>query len=169
MNINLSLFATRLRYGVFLLFLGCIFPAVADVDRPSLAAIASAHPLATQAGMDILADGGNAFDAAVAVSAALAVVEPYSSGIGGGGFWLLHRARDRFEVMVDGREAAPLAAHRDMYLDTDGEVIAGLSVDGALAAGIPGEPAALVHIARYYGRLPLSRSLHKLRIVHRRP
>jgi len=159
MNINLSLFATRLRYGAFLLFVSCVFPAVADVDRSPLAAIASAHPLATQAGMDILADGGNAFDAAVAVSAALAVVEPYSSGIGGGGFWLLHRARDRFEVMVDGREAAPLAAHRDMYLDTDGEVIAGLSVDGALAAGIPGEPAALVHIARHYGRLPLRRSL----------
>jgi gamma-glutamyltranspeptidase/glutathione hydrolase len=109
--------------------------------------------------MEILAAGGNAFDAAVAVSAALAVVEPYSSGIGGGGFWLLHRARDGYEVMVDGREKAPLAAHRDMYLDADGAVIPGMSVDGALAAGIPGEPAALVHIARYYGRLSLKRSL----------
>jgi len=159
MNIKRSLLGTGLRYGAFLLFIGCVFPAVADVIRPPLAAIASAHPLATQAGMEILADGGNAFDAAVAVSAALAVVEPYSSGIGGGGFWLLHRARDRFDVMVDGREKAPLAARRDMYLDADGEVISGLSVDGALAAGIPGEPAALVHIARHYGRLPLERSL----------
>jgi len=127
--------------------------------RPPVAAIASAHPLATQAGMEILGAGGNAFDAAVAVSAALAVVEPYSSGIGGGGFWLLHRESDGFDVMVDGREKAPLAATRKMYLDTDGNVVPGLSVDGALAAGIPGEPAALVHIAERYGRLPLKRSL----------
>jgi len=149
----------RLRYGVFLLFASIVFQAVAATDRPPVAAIASAHPLATQAGMDILAEGGNAFDAAVAVSAVLAVVEPYSSGIGGGGFWLLHRARDGFEVMVDGREKAPLAASRDMYLDAAGEVVPGLSVDGVLAAGIPGEPAALDHIARHYGRLPLARSL----------
>jgi len=149
----------RLRIGAFLLFAGCIFQAVAAIDRPPVAAVASAHPLATEAGMEILAEGGNAFDAAVAVSAVLAVVEPYGSGIGGGGFWLLHRARDGFEVMVDGREKAPLAASRDMYLDAAGEVVPGLSVDGALAAGIPGEPAALDHIARYYGRLPLARSL----------
>ena len=109
--------------------------------------------------MEILAAGGNAFDAAVAVSAVLAVVEPHGSGLGGGGFWLLHRASDGFNVMVDGREQAPLAAHRDMYLDADGKVVPGLSVDGALAAGIPGEPAALVHIADRYGRLPLAQSL----------
>ena len=159
MNAARSKLRTGLRCGAFLLFVFCVFPTVADTSRPALAAIASAHPLATQAGMEILADGGNAFDAAVAVSAALAVVEPYSSGIGGGGFWLLHRARDDFEVMVDGREKAPLAASRDMYLDADGEVVPDLSVDGALAAGIPGEPAALDHIARHYGRLPLARSL----------
>ena len=85
-------------------------------------AVATAHPIATQAGMDILKAGGNAFDAAVAVSATLAVVEPYSSGIGGGGFWLLHRASDNTTVMVDGREVAPLNASRDMYLQPDGEV-----------------------------------------------
>jgi gamma-glutamyltranspeptidase/glutathione hydrolase len=123
------------------------------------AAIASAHPLATQAGMQILAAGGNAFDAAVAVSAMLAVVEPQSSGLGGGGFWLLHRAGDGFETVVDGREAAPGAAHRDMYLDDTGAVVPRLSIDGALAAGIPGEPAALVHIAEHYGRLPLAETL----------
>ena len=76
------------------------------VPPPALhdAAIASAHPLATQAGVQILQQGGNAFDAAVAVTAALAVVEPYSSGIGGGGFWLLHKARDNTQIMIDGRE-----------------------------------------------------------------
>ena len=127
--------------------------------RPAQQAIASAHPLASAAGMEILAAGGNAFDAAVAVSAALAVVEPYSSGIGGGGFWLLHRASDGRQVMIDGRERAPLAARRDMYLDAAGEVVPGLSMDGALAAAIPGEPAALDHLARRYGRLPLARAL----------
>jgi len=126
---------------------------------PPQAAVASAHPLATRAGMEILAAGGNAFDAAVAVSAALAVVEPASSGLGGGGFWLLHRASDGREVMIDGREKAPLAAQRDMYLDDKGEVIPHASVDGPLAAAIPGEPAALAHLAQHYGRLPLAKSL----------
>ncbi len=149
----------RLLSGAFLLSIAWLFTAAVHAERPPVAAIASAHPLATQAGMDILAAGGNAFDAAVAVSAALAVVEPYNSGLGGGGFWLLHRAHDGHEVMVDGRETAPLAAGRDMYLDADGNVVPQLSVDGALAAAIPGEPAALAHIATHYGRLPLGRSL----------
>ncbi|MDH5301694.1 MAG: gamma-glutamyltransferase [Gammaproteobacteria bacterium] len=128
-------------------------------STPGKNAIASAHPLATQAGMDILAAGGNAFDAAVAVTAALAVVEPYSSGVGGGGFWLLHRASDGFQTMVDGRETAPAAAQRDMYLDKDGNVIADASMNGPLAAGIPGVPAAMVHLAQNYGKLPLAKTL----------
>ena len=132
---------------------------LARETRPPQAAIASAHPIATAAGFEILRAGGNAFDAAVAVSATTAVVEPYSSGLGGGGFWLLQRAKDGKSVMIDGREKAPLAAHRDMYLDSMGEVIPKLSVDGPLAAGIPGEPAALAHIAKKYGRLPLRKSL----------
>lgn len=123
------------------------------------AAVASAHPLATRAGIEILQQGGNAFDAAIAVSAALAVVEPYSSGIGGGGFWLLHSAADMKQVMIDGREKAPLAAHRDMYLDDAGDIIPQLSIDGPLAAGIPGLPAALVHLSENYGSLPLATSL----------
>jgi len=132
---------------------------ISAASQPPQAAIATAHPVATEAGQEILAAGGNAFDAAVAVSATLAVVEPYSSGIGGGGFWLLHREADSHQVMIDGREKAPLGASRTMYQDAKGNVVPGLSVDGALAAGIPGEPAALVHIAETYGKLPLSRSL----------
>ena len=136
-----------------------IASAQAQLKAPSASAVASAHPIATAAGHEILAAGGNAFDAAIAVSATLAVVEPAGSGIGGGGFWLLHRAKDNFQTMVDGRERAPLAAQRDMYLDNNGTIIKGLSMTGPLAAGIPGEPAALVHIAEKYGRLPLSKSL----------
>jgi len=133
--------------------------SLALAARPPAAAIASAHPLATRAGHEILAKGGNAFDAAIAVSAALAVVEPTGSGMGGGGFWLLHRAHDNFQTMVDGREQAPQAAHRDLYLDQQGDVIPKLSLDGPLAAGIPGQAAALDHLARHYGKLPLAKSL----------
>jgi len=143
------------------LFIFCLWFAVATATAgaPRSDAIASAHPLATEAGLLVLEAGGNAFDAAVAVSAALAVVEPYGSGLGGGGFWLLHRARDGHQVMVDGRERAPRAARADMYLDEQGEVLPGASIDGPLAAGIPGVPAALEHIAGRYGRLPLAISL----------
>jgi gamma-glutamyltranspeptidase/glutathione hydrolase len=126
---------------------------------PGKAAIASAYPLASDAGQAILAKGGNAFDAAVAVAAALAVVEPSSSGLGGGGFFLIRRAKDGFETMIDLREMAPGAATRDMYLDKDGNVIAGRSRDTALAAGIPGEAAGMAHLAKKYGKLPLSVSL----------
>lgn len=123
------------------------------------AAIASAHPLATDAGFEILHKGGNVFDAAVAVSAALAVVEPSGSGLGGGGYWLLHRAKDGYETMIDGREKAPLASRKDMFLDNRGRIVPKLSVDGPLAAAIPGMPAALVHLSEKYGRLPLAESL----------
>ena len=126
---------------------------------PAQAAIASAHPLATRAGREVLLQGGNAFDAAVAVAAALAVVEPYSSGIGGGGFFLLHRAADAHEVMLDAREKAPGAASRNMYLDDAGNVIPGLSLNGPLAAAIPGLPAGLVLLSEKYGRLPLAEAL----------
>ena len=145
----------RLLLGAFFVFAF----GIGGVQAGPRPAIASAHPLATAAGMEILRRGGNAFDAAVAVSAALAVVEPYSSGLGGGGFWLLHRASDGLEVMIDGREKAPLAARADMYLDEAGELVPRASIDGPLAAGIPGEPAALAHIARRYGRLPLKVTL----------
>ena len=146
--------------GLILAALLLLVGSVATASSaPPAAGIASAHPVATRAGHEILADGGNAFDAAVAVSAALAVAEPYGSGLGGGGFWLLHRAADGHEVMLDGRERAPLAATRDMYLDAQGDPVPGLSIAGPLAAGIPGTPAALVHLAERYGRLPLARSL----------
>ena len=126
---------------------------------PAKSGIATAHPLATRAGEEILAAGGNAFDAAVAISAALAVVEPYASGLGGGGFWLLHEAGTGRQVVIDGREVAPAAATRDMYLDAQGTPRPGLTLNGPLAAGIPGEPAALAHLASRYGRLPLATSL----------
>ena len=132
---------------------------VQAAPAPDQQAVASAHPIATQAGHQVMDQGGNAFDAAIAVAATLAVVEPYGSGIGGGGFFLLRQPGDagvdyRF---IDARETAPLAAHRDMYLD--GEDQLQRVINGPLAAGIPGTPAALVHLAERYGQLPLQQSL----------
>ncbi|WP_263143745.1 gamma-glutamyltransferase [Pseudomonas sp. RIT-PI-AD] len=141
-----------------LLLLVAAFEAQA-ATAPGKAAAASAHPAATVAALETLTLGGNAFDAAVAASAALAVVEPYSSGLGGGGFFLLREAGDtptyRF---LDAREKAPRAAHADLYR-RDGQVRPELSLDGALAAAIPGLPAALVELAEHHGRLPLRDSL----------
>ncbi len=133
--------------------------AAAPAAAPTHAAIASAHPLASAAGMEILHAGGNAFDAAVAISAALAVVEPTGSGLTGGGFYLLHRGADGMETAVDAREYAPAAATRDMFLDAQGEPVPGLSMESALGAGIPGEPAGMALLAAHYGKLSVARSL----------
>jgi gamma-glutamyltranspeptidase/glutathione hydrolase len=145
---------------VFLFFLAFAYPvAAAGPASPPAAAVAAAHPLATQAAFEILRDGGNAFDAAVTAAAVLAVVEPYGSGLGGGGFFLLHRAKDGFETMIDARERAPLVSRPAMYLDRDGNILPRASLDGPKAAAIPGTPAALAHLAAKYGRLPLGKTL----------
>ena len=127
--------------------------------RPPGAAVASGHALATEAGMEILREGGNAFDAAVAVSSTLSVVEPISSGLGGGGFFLLHDARSGKDVFLDARETSPESATPQAFLDTHGALDPNRSENGPWSAGIPGLPAALVELAGKYGRLPLKTSL----------
>jgi gamma-glutamyltranspeptidase/glutathione hydrolase len=151
-----------LRISIF--FRACLFVAAGLLPGLSAAiaqdcGIASAHVLATRAGCEILKAGGNAFDASVAVAAALAVVEPFASGIGGGGFFLLHRAADHRDVFVDARETAPARATPEFFVDANGKAKHSASLDGPTAAAIPGEPAGLDWIANRYGRLPLARSL----------
>ena len=152
-----------IRRLLLLLFLMLSPLALADAPvarkAPQAAGIASANAYATDAGMEVLAKGGNAFDAAIAVSATLGLVEPESSGLGGGGFMLLRVAAEDRDVFIDARERAPMAATRDMFLDAEGKVDRDKAVNGALAAGIPGLPAGLDHLAKKYGRLPLSQSL----------
>ena len=115
--------------------------------------------MATEAGIEVIRQGGNAFDAAVAVSSVLSVVEPISSGLGGGGLWLLHDAKSGKDVFVDARETAPAAATEAMYLNADGSFNSDRAQNGPWSAGIPGLPAMLVHVAEKYGRLPLKQSL----------
>jgi len=131
------------------------FSSFVFAEATNQAAVATAHPSATKVGIDILKQGGNAFDAAAAVTASLAVVEPYSSGLGGGAFWLIHRAADKKQIMIDGREKAPMRSHKDMYLDKSGNVIKGLSLNGPMAAGIPGVVAGIEHLVLRYGRMSL--------------
>jgi gamma-glutamyltranspeptidase/glutathione hydrolase len=159
-----KLFSISLGLSAFMGLSACSQPeyevAIPTVaSAPTQAAIASAHPLATQAGIDILIQGGNAFDAAIAVAASLGVVEPYSAGLGGGGFWLIHDAKANKNTFIDAREKAPAAAHADLYLNEEGNVNRDIAVNGALAAGIPGQAAAFVHLAEKYGQLPLKNTL----------
>ncbi len=141
------------RTSLFLLIIISLYSAMASADRQ--VAVATASPLATKVGINILKQGGNAFDAAAAITASLAVVEPYGSGLGGGGFWLLYDAANNKQVMLDGREKAPLASHEKMYLDGSDNVIKGLSINGPMAAAIPGIPAGIEHLVKRYGRLSL--------------
>lgn len=116
------------------------------------AAVVSVHPLASDAGVQILKQGGNAIDAAIATQLALAVVYPGAGNLGGGGFLVAHLKNGK-RLAIDYREKAPGNAHRDMYLDAKGEVIPNLSISGHRAAGVPGTVAGLFQ-SHQYGRLP---------------
>lgn len=127
----------------------------ARVAAGAHAMVVSGSPIASDVGRQILQEGGNAVDAAVAVGFAMAVVHPQAGNIGGGGFMVFHLA-DGTHAALDYREAAPGRATHDMYLDRSGEPTA-LSDKGALAAGVPGSVAGMVEAHTKYGRLPLAR------------
>lgn len=131
-----------------------------DVFHPVVAhhgMVVSEQALASQAGLQMLRAGGNAVDAAVAVGFALAVVLPNAGNLGGGGFMMVHSARDGQDVALDFREMAPARASRDMYLDADGKVADGRSLFTHLAVGVPGTVAGLTHALERWGTLPLDR------------
>jgi len=118
-------------------------------------AVVSAHPLASQVGVQILKQGGNAVDAAIATQLALAVVYPGAGNIGGGGFLVGHLNNGK-NIAIDFRETAPSKANRDMYLDSNGNAQMNLSQDGHLAAGVPGTVAGLLASMKY-ARLPFKK------------
>ena len=126
-------------------------------SRPAVEAqhgmVVSSQHYASEAGVRILQQGGNAIDAAVAVGYALAVVDPCCGNIGGGGFMVIHLADGR-ETFINFRETAPAAAHENMYLDAQGNVIRDLSLYGYLAAGVPGTVMGLDRALSEYGTMP---------------
>jgi gamma-glutamyltranspeptidase/glutathione hydrolase len=110
--------------------------------------------LASAAGMEILRRGGNAVDAAIATALALSVVDQASSGLGGGGFMVIYRAKEKKSFALDFRETAPAASRRELYVK-DGEPVPSLSLTGALAVAVPGEVAGLLEARERFGSLPL--------------
>jgi gamma-glutamyltranspeptidase/glutathione hydrolase len=130
-----------------------------DAEQPvrtKHAMVVSIHHLATDAGVEILKEGGNAVDAAVATGFALAVVHPAAGNLGGGGFMLVH-LQDGNSTFIDYRERAPQAATADMYLDAKGNVIPGASITGYKAIGVPGSVAGMVYAEKKYGVLTLAK------------
>jgi gamma-glutamyltranspeptidase/glutathione hydrolase len=127
-------------------------PAAAPVVARH-ALVVSAHPAASKVGRDIMQQGGNAYDAAVAVQFALAVVLPVAGNVGGGGF-IVYRDKSGKDGTLDFRETAPAAASRDMYLDASGNVVPGLSTAGRLAVGTPGTVAGMEALHKKMGKLP---------------
>ena len=121
------------------------------------AVVVTRHHLATEVGSKILQDGGNAFDAAISVAFALAVVNPSAGNIGGGGFALLYDANKKTIESIDYRERAPIKSKEDMFLDENGNVIKGLSTSSFLASGIPGTVDGMFKIHEKYGSLPISK------------
>jgi gamma-glutamyltranspeptidase / glutathione hydrolase len=150
----------RSRHKILLLIVlalaACI--AVAAPMRPTHAQhalVTSVHPLASEAGVDVMKAGGNAIDAAVATGFALAVVHPEAGNIGGGGFMLI-RTADGTLHFVDYREKAPASATADMYLDKQGNVIPKMSLEGFKASGVPGSVAGMVYSQKHWGKLTLA-------------
>lgn len=127
---------------------------VAQIPLPRQGMVVSAHPLATQTGVAMLQQGGNAVDAAVATALAISVVEPFSAGIGGGGFLLLWLAQPGEIKALDFRERAPLGANPKLYLDAQGNPRPTASIDGHLAVAVPGTVAGLAAVHQQHGRLP---------------
>ncbi|MFY1824712.1 gamma-glutamyltransferase [Myxococcus fulvus] len=127
---------------------------VAQAARPYRGgAVATAYPPASEAALKMLERGGNAVDAAVAAAFVAAVVGPYHSGVGGGGFALVHDAKTGTTRVLDFREVAPKAATRDMFVK-DGKVVPGLSTDGVLSVAVPGAVAGYLELLEKHGTLP---------------
>lgn len=140
---------------------GLQFPPKQAVAVGSGGAVASVNPYASQAGLDVLRHGGNAVDAAVATAAALGVVEPYSAGVGGGGYFVYYDARTRTVSTIDGRETAPAAMRSDAFVDpaTGQPLPFDQAVNSGLSVGIPGTAATWQKALDTWGTIPLAQAL----------
>ncbi len=139
-----------------------LFAASSIPVRAPQAMVASTSEIASQIGVDVMQQGGNAVDAAVAVALALTVTWPEAGNLGGGGFMMIRTAAGEVDI-IDYRERAPLGATRDMYLDANGKVVENLSTRGYKAVGVPGTVAGLAMAREKHGRLPWARLVEPAR------
>lgn len=138
-----------------LLFINCRRqPAIPTGLVTEKAMVVSARVEASKIGVEIMKKGGNAFDAMVATEMALVIAYPFAGNLGGGGF-MVYRKADGDVGGLDYREKAPLSAHKDMYLDSLGNVIPGMSTKGATAVGVPGTVAGVIEVHEKFGKLSL--------------
>tara|TARA_B100000212_G_scaffold161785_1_gene121653 strand:- start:12647 stop:14341 length:1695 start_codon:yes stop_codon:yes gene_type:complete len=142
------------KYSLIAFFL-TLFIFFSSFQKAESYAVATRHHLATDIGMKILEDGGNAIDAAVAVAFALAVVNPSAGNLGGGGFMLLHIAESNKTFSIDYRERAPKKSFEKMFQDDSGKVIKGLSLSSVLASGVPGTVLGMFYAAEQYGTMEI--------------
>lgn len=143
---------TRIVLGLSLFIVGQLIAQTGLIATQGM--VVSAREEASQIGVEILRQGGNAFDAMIATELALAVAYPFAGNIGGGGF-MVYRLADGTTGSLDYREKAPKAAHRDMFLDANGNVIPGMSTTSAQSIGVPGTIAGLFAIHKQFGTLPV--------------
>lgn len=138
----------------FIVYCAPVYAESPDPVRSENGMVVSADKFATDIGVKILKQGGNAIDAAVAVGFALAVTYPRAGNIGGGGFMVLH-LEDGTNTTIDYREKAPISAFRDMYLDENGDFVPELSQEGVTAAGVPGSVAGMLYALEKYGTMDI--------------
>ena len=134
-------------------------PKQKETAISSTGMVTTQHYIATKVGEKVLSDGGNAYDAAVAIGFALAVVLPRAGNIGGGGFMLMYNEDNQEAFSIDYREKAPAASYQKMYLNNQGELIKGKSTYGYLASGVPGTVAGLWEVHKKFGSLPWDKLL----------
>ena len=133
--------------GLSLILLFCF----SSILKAESYAVATRHHLATDIGMKVLDEGGNAIDAAVAIAFALAVVNPSAGNIGGGGFMLIHLAEKNETFSIDYRERAPIKSFEKMFQDNSGKVVKGLSLNSILATGVPGTVSGMFYVSEKFG------------------
>lgn len=172
MSLLTKLLQAQLFLALFLLASNTLAQPAADATTPIIdyqnrflpivarqGMVAGPETLATEIGMRILREGGNAVDAAVATGFALAVTYPRAGNLAGGGFMLIHLEQEQHQTLIDYRETAPAAATRDMYLDENGEVDRMLEYFSHKSSAVPGTVAGLVHALEAYGTMPLEKVL----------
>jgi gamma-glutamyltranspeptidase/glutathione hydrolase len=142
------------KYPVIAFFLILLLSYSSFIKSESYA-VATRHHLATDIGIKVLEDGGNAIDAAVAVAFALAVVNPSAGNLGGGGFMLIHLAEKNETFSIDYRERAPLKSYEKMFQDNNGKVIKGLSLNSILASGVPGTVSGMFYASEMFGTIDI--------------